>query len=193
MDNTEVINPFSLPHLPLTDLKQLPARPAVYFALKDEQVLYIGQSVNLQQRWTTHHRWQQLVKTEGDIRIAWLECSDISLLTEIERALIEHFIPPLNGSPLPKLSRVGATKTTPFTFRCPDKVLAAIEERANAQGVSKTEAVIRLILLGLQSTQELDNSTPASNTLEELEERLSVKVETLRSEFLTKLSALDRG
>ncbi len=32
----------------------------------------------------------------GDIRIAWLECSDASLLSGVERALIEDFQPPFN-------------------------------------------------------------------------------------------------
>jgi hypothetical protein len=32
----------------------------------------------------------------GNIRIAWLECSDASLLVAIEKASIEHFQPSLN-------------------------------------------------------------------------------------------------
>jgi hypothetical protein len=98
--NPTTINPLALPSLSLANRSALPPCPAIYFALEDDHVLYVGRASNLQQRWTTHHRYSQLKKL-NNVRITWLECSDPSLLPEIEAALIEYFQPELNGSPLP--------------------------------------------------------------------------------------------
>ena len=93
------INPLNLPSLPLTERQKLPKLPAVYFAIGSSgEILYIGRSRNLATRWSVHHRYLEL-KTIGNVRIAWLHCSNESLLPEIEEALIKHFIPPLNRAP----------------------------------------------------------------------------------------------
>ena len=90
------INPLTLPSLPLTERRKLPKLPAVYFALATSgEVLYIGRSKNLAARWALHHRYVEL-ETIGNIRIAWLHCSDESLLHKIEDALIKDFLPALN-------------------------------------------------------------------------------------------------
>ncbi|MEG4798777.1 hypothetical protein QUA69_27325 [Microcoleus sp. LAD1_D1] len=105
------IDPLSLPSLPLVDRVQLPVCPAVYFVLESDRILYIGRSGNLKQRWVIHHRYSQLQRL-NNVRIAWLECSDASLLPEIEAALIEYFQPSLNGELIPSVAgkppRVGA-------------------------------------------------------------------------------------
>lgn len=90
-----VINPLTLPSLPLGSRSALPSCAAIYFALEGDRILYIGRAGNLQQRWLAHHRYSQL---SSEARIAWLESSDTELLPEIETALIAHFNPPLNGS-----------------------------------------------------------------------------------------------
>jgi len=95
--NASTIDPLALPSLPLGERSQLPNCPAIYFVLDGEQILYIGQTVNLAQRWATHHRWSELKALKSSGRIAWLECSEVSLLSEIETALINHFAPPMNG------------------------------------------------------------------------------------------------
>lgn len=93
------INPLTLPSLPLTERHKLPNLPAVYFAIAEAgEVLYIGRSKKLVARWAVHHRYVEL-KTIGNVRIAWLHCSDESLLPEIEGALIKYFIPTLNSTP----------------------------------------------------------------------------------------------
>ena len=95
------VNPLTLPSLPLTEKKNLPGLPAIYFALgNSDEILYIGRSKNLAARWNVHHRYTEL-KTIGNVRIAWLHCSDESLLSEIEEALIKYFVPPLNRTPNP--------------------------------------------------------------------------------------------
>ena len=94
--NVVEINPLTLPSLPLSERKHLPSCPAIYFVMQDDRVLYIGQTTNLAQRWATHNRLKQFAKMVGDIRVAWLECSDKALLRKVEAALIEQFKPELN-------------------------------------------------------------------------------------------------
>ena len=72
--------------------------------VNDAHILYIGQAINLQDRWLAHHKWNQLIKLGSTLKIAWLECSDKSLLTEIELAMIQHFKPKLNKLGLGKRS-----------------------------------------------------------------------------------------
>lgn len=48
-----------------------------------------------------HHR-QAKLEGIGQIRLAWIEVSDILLLSTIEQALIEHFAPHFNDSPVSK-------------------------------------------------------------------------------------------
>ncbi|MEG4807407.1 GIY-YIG nuclease family protein [Microcoleus sp. F8-D3] len=94
--NPTAINPLTLPSVPLANRSELPKCPAIYFVLEAQKVLYIGMTGNLQQRWCAHHRWHQLNAMDSDICIAWLHCTDISLLPELEIALIQHFQPSLN-------------------------------------------------------------------------------------------------
>lgn len=89
------INPRTLPSVSLEERAALPTVPCVYFALdKEGKVQYIGRSNNLRKRWQAHHRGVDLALL-GGVCIAYLE-SDVSLLLEIERALIACFRPPLN-------------------------------------------------------------------------------------------------
>jgi len=88
--------PLNLPSVPLLERHNLPSCQSIYFVLEDGQVLYIGRTVNLNQRWAVHHILPQLKMRKGEVRIAWLECSVAELLPEIETGLIEHFQPLLN-------------------------------------------------------------------------------------------------
>jgi excinuclease UvrABC nuclease subunit len=97
-----MINPSSLdltalPSMCLSRRSELPEAPAIYFAIDSlAQIQYIGRSRNLKKRWHSHHRQFQLDVIKN-VRIAWLQCDDVSLLGDIEAALIEWFSPPLNG------------------------------------------------------------------------------------------------
>jgi len=52
MIDTSAITPAALPSLPLDERRALPDTAAIYFVLAGDVVLYIGQSVNMRQRWT---------------------------------------------------------------------------------------------------------------------------------------------
>lgn len=91
------LNPLLLPSLPLEQRKSLPICSAIYFAIDANNIIqYIGIASSLKSRWAAHHKENELIKI-GNIRLAWLEVSDKSLLPTIEKALINWFNPPLNG------------------------------------------------------------------------------------------------
>lgn len=90
------INPLALPSLSLADRRLLPNCMAVYLVLEGKTVIYVGQSASLVLRWQQHHKLKQLKSRGTKIKVAWLECSDRSLLIVIESVLIKHFVPELN-------------------------------------------------------------------------------------------------
>lgn len=98
MTPLNTINPAALPSLPLAERKALPDAPAIYLVLAGDAVLYVGQAINVRQRWAVHHRLKQL-NAHGGCRIAWMQVDDVSLLDEMERACIAYYDPPLNNSP----------------------------------------------------------------------------------------------
>ncbi len=100
MTHPITIAPAALPSLPLDERAALPDTPAIYFVLAGDTVLYIGQSVNVRQRWVAHHRLAQL-NEHGGCRIAWMTVDAAGLLGELERACIAHFEPVLNGTGFP--------------------------------------------------------------------------------------------
>ena len=99
--NTEKLKINLLPYTRLSEVNNLPKIPGIYFAIDAiGNVQYIGKSVNINQRWTNHHRHKQLEQL-NDIKIFYLEIKKISLLEVIEKILIELYKPPLNNSKLP--------------------------------------------------------------------------------------------
>jgi GIY-YIG catalytic domain-containing protein len=94
MFSPESLNLETLPAVSLENRKRLPQTAGIYFAIDAAgAVQYIGQSINLRQRWKGHP-CQGYIANGG--RIAYLEVSDPTLLKEIETALIQWFEPPLN-------------------------------------------------------------------------------------------------
>jgi hypothetical protein len=92
----------------MSELKYLPACSGIYFAIEEpNQVAYIGQSVNIRQRWRAHEvagdlcELSDLCSARG-VRIAWLSVSDVQDLKPLERALIRLFRPRLNANHISK-------------------------------------------------------------------------------------------
>lgn len=84
-----------LPFVALQNRQQLPSEPCVYLAIgRDEQVLYVGKSENLKQRWRNHQQYQVLSAME-EVKIAYIK-ADTELLSSLESALIQWYKPPLN-------------------------------------------------------------------------------------------------
>ncbi|PHM07385.1 GIY-YIG nuclease family protein [Nostoc sp. 'Peltigera malacea cyanobiont' DB3992] len=150
--SVEVVNPLTLPSLSLQERRSLPECAAVYFVLNSNEILYIGGTVNLSQRWFTHHRWHQLINMGDDIRIAWLECSEPALVLEIEAALIEHFQPTLNRTRIPDNRRITA-------FLPPDKA-EFLEEWAKRENraVGNLAATILLNVIDAKQLEDANNT-----------------------------------
>lgn len=94
----DIPNIRTLPSVALEDRSELPNTPCIYFAIDSNNVVqYIGQTANANKRWKSngHHKYEKLSQLLS-VRIAYLE-TDIDLLNDIEKALIEYFDPPLNG------------------------------------------------------------------------------------------------
>jgi predicted GIY-YIG superfamily endonuclease len=94
--NIADINPLALPSLPLSDRFKLPNLPAIYFVISGEQIIYIGQTTSLTRRFLSHHKLKEFIGASPEPCVAWLECNDLSLLKQIEYALIKHFAPTSN-------------------------------------------------------------------------------------------------
>jgi len=89
-----------LPHVKLYNTKEeLPNVPGVYFIIgqsdidSQQIILYIGQSGNLQQRFKTHHVYQQCLAYDRLCEVYWLNCWNH---VELEKTLISKFTPKFN-------------------------------------------------------------------------------------------------
>src|SRR5262245_37810457 len=100
----EKIDVTTLPSVRFEERRALPQTPGVYFALIDPAtILYIGQAKSLLFRWHNHHRVQEFYRIEN-LRIAYIEIEDGTMLTTLEKSFIHYFDPPLNR-PTPPLLR----------------------------------------------------------------------------------------
>lgn len=106
MIDPQQIDPHQLPSTPLAKRAKLPEIPGIYFAIdRAENIQYIGRSRNINQRWISHHRTNELKEMRG-VRIAYMKIVDVESLPEIETALIQHFEPLLNGISIPVQSQL---------------------------------------------------------------------------------------
>lgn len=91
-----------LPSVYLLKKHKLPSCAAIYFVSDSNgQIIYIGRTVNLVERWREHHRFNQLKRFNRKTRvtISWISCSnDIKILSQLESEFINLYKPPLNWS-----------------------------------------------------------------------------------------------
>lgn len=94
--NVISINPDLLPSTWMSDLRDLPDSPGIYFVMRGLLMIYIGQSNNIRLHWKNHRLKKMIPQEERNlIRIAWME-ADLSELDSIETALIKLYQPELN-------------------------------------------------------------------------------------------------
>ena len=132
------INPFSLPSVLLQNKDLLPARGAVYFVIDANEILYIGQTKNLYNRWRSHHK-QPEISDSNQILIAWLEC-DEPQRTPLELELIKLHKPRLNGV---------RTDKQPVSFVLPEFLATQIKALADQEQRSVNDLLLSLITRGL--------------------------------------------
>lgn len=148
-----------LPAVALENRLMLPHCAAVYFALsKNNEVLYIGKSVDIAHRWISHHRWRNLDEI-GNVRIAWMEVNNSSLLPELEWLLIEKFKPSLNKRNTLANDRLGTKKSftlknnNAFLVRFSDAEAEILEAFCKQENRSKTD-VVREYVRSLKSQMQ---------------------------------------
>ena len=159
----------SLPSLPLADKGKLPNCAAVYFALSfHSRILYIGRSINIRERLKGHHRLA-LLKSFGDVKIAWLTESNSLALRHIETILIEYFNPPLNK--IPSYLKAEDTKKLVEYLTLSDRASAATSDRTPKNNVIP----INKLLTSQSQTKEFFNQVETENRLDSpFEQELSL-------------------
>ncbi|MBD2616519.1 GIY-YIG nuclease family protein [Nostoc punctiforme FACHB-252] len=93
----------NLPSLNLIDKQKLPKYSGIYFAVASGQVLYVGQAVNLRNRWQNHHRLPQLeaINCRCQVKLFWINCLSTEL-NDLERQYIQFYCPTLNQTKVPQ-------------------------------------------------------------------------------------------
>lgn len=140
-----MFNPLSidvkqLPKILLKNKKDLPKIRAVYLAIdSSSNIQYIGRTRNLQARWESHHRENQLKKI-SDTSIAYLQVDNEILAREIEQALVEWFQPKLNGTEM----SLTTDKVRVSTY-IEQSLKKKAEKAAKAQGRSLSNYIEQLI------------------------------------------------
>ena len=96
MIDPSLIDPLELPSVPLLNRKKLYRWGGVYFLIRDKRdILYIGQSSLIKDRWNQHQSLRYLSDDEQQrSRIHWLESNEN--LKQLEAIFIHRFHPPLN-------------------------------------------------------------------------------------------------
>ena len=80
----------------MTDLLSLPPISAIYRVWHGDTVVYVGQTINLKNRWKSHHILPQLIFHYGmDWRLDWVEIDPL-YLNRAEAFAYRHFRPVLN-------------------------------------------------------------------------------------------------
>jgi len=80
----------------LSQRHSLPDYPAVYLVMEGDRVLYIGNTAELKMNPLRSSVLQELEGKGDNIRLCRVECSEVSLLSVIQGALIKVLQPELN-------------------------------------------------------------------------------------------------
>ncbi|MDJ0693752.1 MAG: GIY-YIG nuclease family protein [Mastigocoleus sp. MO_167.B18] len=92
----KVVKPTLLPSIRLDNLEKLPEIAAIYFVLNDkEEVLYIGKTENIKQKWNSDDK-QELLEVTKNAIITYFAVASVDILNQIETTLIEWFKPKYN-------------------------------------------------------------------------------------------------
>jgi hypothetical protein len=96
-----------LPGVPLADHARLPLASAVYFVYDNpDEILYIGKTLYLRHRWSSHHRMFQLLDHGDNVWIRYIRVPYTNpepILDRLERWCIRRFRPLYNYKPLAEL------------------------------------------------------------------------------------------
>ncbi|MEO1760854.1 MAG: helix-turn-helix domain-containing protein [Cyanobacteria bacterium J06629_18] len=180
MSKFSEVNPLDLPSVPLIEKDRLPQLAAIYFVISENgKILYIGRSINLASRWNNHHRYSEL-KEIRNVRIAWLGCSDESLLPQIEEAMIKHFSPYLNrtslnqSKPKTKFKRSKTKAKKPYA----DKLSQVVKQARGRNSLLTFSKLLGVSLVTIQKW-EAGDTVPDIRNLAKIAHRAGYSIDEL--------------
>lgn len=95
-------NPLELPSLPFEGrTKTFPLISGIYFVYKGLELVYIGQSFNIRERFNSFHTVTShyVTRREKDLKLCWLEMlPDRTILNKAEWSFIVKYYPSLNNT-----------------------------------------------------------------------------------------------
>lgn len=145
----------TFPSLKLSEKEKLPECSGIYFAIANNQILYIGQSRNIKNRWQNHHRLPQLEKINKrcEVKLFWLECNQ-NQLNEIEKQYINYYYPGLNNTKKPDRQIIPSFQTLNLSLK-------KLQEKVLVMGISANDNqnIKRLIIFYLGANFELRGIT----------------------------------
>lgn len=160
----------AMPSALISERAKLPAEAAIYFVWHDQRLLYIGQTTNLKQRLTSHHRLIQFLGVGDDVRISWLPASSENLKA-FESSLIEALDPEFNWSD-------GGTQSGRLvSFRITDEeyeILAALQKEGEGSPSIAAKRIVR-DSLGLPPSTSVDS--------QEIDERIYQALAPLQAQI----------
>lgn len=147
-------HPKDFPSVSLDSVQHLPSSAGIYFALRGSEVLYIGQSDNMQRRWVnSHHKMDELRALEN-VRIHFI-LSDGRPLLQQEAEWISAFSPPMNKTGWYRMSvklpytRLKSLSLISFAALGTPAVLLAVFFAVKTGGDSNIFMLIYLLILAL--------------------------------------------
>ncbi len=121
------------------DRRNLPNVSAVYVVRSESQVLYVGSSWTLRQRFISHHRRDAFLAHNATF-IEWEECPD-DQMADIERKLVRKLSPLLNiaaSRPKEKKIRQKVSTATPQLTSWRDACISALSSYVEGKPKEKT-------------------------------------------------------
>ena len=85
---------FSLPFTEINQPSNLPNHSGLYFVISNKQLLYVGKSINLHNRWKQHEKHKEFCQFHN-CKISWMRRHPEDI-DEYEKELIKKLVPPLN-------------------------------------------------------------------------------------------------
>lgn len=87
--------------VPIESTDDLPKIQGIYMVIEDDDILYVGKSINIHQRWKNGHHKQRKFYGHQEAAIIWVELpvTDRGSLTTLERYYIQKHTPQYQGQP----------------------------------------------------------------------------------------------